>query len=115
MDIAELLKRQNALVAEMEKAVQAAGIPAGALSRPLEIQEARAERIKERIAALEKAKSDHTRQVDLEIGDLKAELESLNARIKADRERLAPVLKTPRATPAKASPPAQARSKRQPK
>jgi chromosome segregation ATPase len=115
MDIAKLLKRQDALVAEMEKAVAAAGVPAGALSRPVEIQEARAERIKERIAALEEAKSDHARQVDLEISDLKDELKGLDARIRADRDRLASALKTPKAPPAKASAPAKVRPKRQPK
>lgn len=103
-----------ALVADLEKSVAAASVPA-APSRPAETQEAHAERIKGRIAALETEVSNYARQIDLKIADLKAELDHLDARIKADRDHLTLAGTTPGANSAQPSAPANVTPKRQPK
>jgi hypothetical protein len=108
MNIEQLVKRQDALVAEMNKGLKARGFDAAIVSRPIEIQERRAASIKGRIEALEQSKRDQAKTIDSEISTLKAELETLSHALKTDRELLAPALKgrkadtaTPKAKPSK--------------
>jgi seryl-tRNA synthetase len=105
MNIEQLVKRQDALVAEMNKGLKARGFDAAIVSRPIEIQERRAASIKGRIEALEQSKREQAKAIDSEISNLKAELETLSHTLKRDRELLAPALKagkagiaTPKAT-----------------
>jgi len=93
MNIEQLVKRQEALIADMSKSLTARGFDAAILARPIEMQERRAASIEGRIAALEGAKRDQAEAIEAEIGALKAELKTLNQTMKKDRELLAPALK----------------------
>ncbi len=109
MNIEQLVKRQDALVADMTKSLKARGFDTAVIARPIEIQENRATSIKSRIEALESFKRQQAEAIDVEIADLKAELDLLGAALEKDRKSLAPAIKgnkpktkAPKATPAKA-------------
>lgn len=106
MNIEQLVKRQDALVADMTKSLKARGFDTAVIARPIEIQESRAASIKSRIAALENFKRQQGEAIDVEIADLKAELDVLGKTLEKDRKLLAPAIKggKPKTKAAKATP-----------
>jgi len=110
MNIEQLVKRQDALIADMTKSLKARGVDAAVIARPIEIQENRADSIKGRIEALENFKRQQEEAINVEIADLKAELDILGKALEKDRKTLAPVIKTTK-TKARASKATSAKSK----
>lgn len=106
MNIEQLVKRQDALVADMTKSLKARGFDAAAIAKPIEIQENRAASIKSRIEALTNFKRQQGEAIDVEIADLKAELDGLGKALEKDRKLLAPAIKggKPKTRAAKATP-----------
>lgn len=109
MNIEQLVKRQDALVADMTKSLKARGFDTAVIARPVEIQESRAASIKSRIEALANVKRQQAEAIDREIAELKAELDLVGKALEKDRELLAPATKAgksrpkaPKATSAKA-------------
>lgn len=108
MNIEKLVKRQDALVAEMTKSLKARGFDPAVIAKPIEIQENRAASIKGRIETLENFKRQQEEAINVEIAALKAELDVISKALDKDRKLLAPAIKggkpktkTPKATPAK--------------
>jgi hypothetical protein len=88
MDLDQLIKQRDQMVAEAEKMLQGKGA-AAALDRPIEIQEAQASRVEGRIASLEAVKADLAKSIDTELKDLKADLDQRRRKIDLDRKELA--------------------------
>jgi uncharacterized protein YceH (UPF0502 family) len=101
MNIEELIARQDALVAEVQKAFGARKPGAAAMTRPLALHEAQAGRVRSRIEALQQEKIARVAGIDAEIEALERELTDLDKRLEADRAMLAPVLKAAEAKPDK--------------
>jgi len=106
MNIEQLVKRQDALVADMTKSLKARGFDTAVIARPIEIQKSRVASIKSRIEALENFKRQQGEAIDKEIAELKAELELVGKALEKDREFLAPATKAgkPKAKATKATP-----------
>ena len=111
MNIEQLVKRQDALIADIGKSLKARGFDTAILAKPIEMQERRVASIEGRIAALEGAKREQAAAIDVEIGALKAELKTLNQTLKKDRELLAPAVKEKKAAVA-SKPRASSRGKK---
>lgn len=101
MDIAKLIERQQAMLAEAGELVRKGGTPAALLARPLALHAAHADRIAARIAALEVEKKDVTARIDDEIMALKGELKGVEERIVLNRRNFAPAMKASDAAPVK--------------
>ena len=104
MDIAKLIERQQAVLAEAAGVVRKGGTPAALLARPLALHAANADRIGARIAALEGEKKAVTARIDDEIKALKGELKGVEERIAIERQNFAPALKASDAVPVKPRP-----------
>lgn len=114
MDLEQLIKQRDELIAEAEKML--AGRPATpGFERPIELQEAQAARVEARIASLETSRAELARATDLELKELKADLEQRRRKIALDRkefEKASPGSdKPPPSTPARVATPAVAARK----
>jgi hypothetical protein len=58
------------------------------LNRPVELQQAQADRLKERIEGLERSKAALVESIDIELKELNAELEARTRGIQVERKRL---------------------------
>ncbi|MEO8454454.1 MAG: hypothetical protein ABI454_04785 [Sphingomicrobium sp.] len=80
MDLEQLIKQRDELVAAAGKILE--GEPAiRSLQRPLELQEAHAARVEARIASLETARAEFAKSIDLEVKELKGDLEQRRRKI----------------------------------
>lgn len=101
MDIANLVKRQEELVADFTKQVSGKVDPAAAVTRPLELTEARAASVEARIAAIEDGKKAYIARADAQITALKAELKQVSETVAQGRKALQPALDAMKKTPTK--------------
>jgi len=85
MDLEQLIKQRDELVAEAEKVLEGRQ-GAHALDRPIELQEAQAARIEGRIVSLEAARAELAKSIDSELQDLKLDLEQRRRKIDLDRK-----------------------------
>ncbi|MGI8570696.1 MAG: hypothetical protein ACR2KT_17430 [Methylocella sp.] len=90
MDIEKLIKLQDKLLAEATALITKRNVPPSMLTRPIASQEARMDRLKQRIETLNAMKEEQTRQIDSEIETLSTELSQLTEKIEADRKTLQP-------------------------
>ena len=122
MNIEDLVKRQEQLVADVEAIVAGRKTDTGGLQRPIELQEAQFRRVEARIDALEQARTAYVQRVDAELKALKAELGERRKRIDAERQSFdaagaaaATGGKKPKAAPKTATRAAPARSPKAPR
>ena len=85
MDLEQLIKQRDELVAEAEKVLEGRSA-AQALDRPIELQEAQATRVEERIVSLEAARAELAKSIDSELKELKVDLEQRRRKIDFDRK-----------------------------
>ena len=93
MDIAKLIERQQAVLAEAGALLRKGDTPAALLGRPLALHAAHTERIAARITALEVEKTNFSARIDDEIKALKSELKGVEERIALERKNFEPALK----------------------
>jgi hypothetical protein len=92
MNLDELIKRQESLVADMTRSLKARGLDAATLKRAVDVRTARAESIKARIAAVESSKKTFMLQANADIEALKAELAAIEANADRDQAMLKPLI-----------------------
>lgn len=101
MDIEKLLDRKDKLLAEATALIAKGNVSQGMLKWPLASQEARMDRIRQRIETLTELKAEHARQIDSEIEMLSTELSQLGGKIEADRQTLEPDIRPTAPEPVK--------------
>ncbi len=89
MDLEKLIQQRDRIVAEADKLLKARGADPSALLRPIELQEAQAARVEERIASLETRRSELAAAIDAEIKELRKDLDARRRKIERDGKELA--------------------------
>ncbi len=89
MDLEKLIQQRDRIVAEADKLLKARGADSSALLRPIELQEAQAARVEERIAGLETRRSELAAAIDAELKELRKDLDARRRKIERDSKELA--------------------------
>jgi len=88
VDLAKLIESQAKLATESGASPDDAGTAAAALRRPVELQQAQADRVRNRIASLETSRAALVDSIDAELKALKADLDARESQIKAVGKQL---------------------------
>ncbi|HYI49222.1 MAG TPA: hypothetical protein VEX35_12240 [Allosphingosinicella sp.] len=88
MDLQKLIESQAKLATEAQFKPDERTAGADAVNRPVELQQAQADRVRNRIASLEKSKAALIESIDAELNELKGEHEQRTRRIKTERKNL---------------------------
>lgn len=90
MDIGKLIERQQDMVKNVTKALEARGFDMNAMKGSADLLAARAKSIGGRIEALEQQKTEQTARINGEIKQLRTELASLEKRAAAAQAAIGP-------------------------
>jgi hypothetical protein len=95
MNLDQLLKTQVQFTKDAASLLASQTFDPDSLQRPLELQQQQAQRLEERIAALEDEKVAVAARIDAELSDLKSELEARRKQMGADQQSPLGVTKPP--------------------
>ncbi len=88
MDLQKLIESQAKLATEARFKPDERTAGADAINRPVELQQAQADRVKNRIDSLERSKAALIESIDAELNELRGEHEQRTRRIKTERKNL---------------------------
>lgn len=94
MDLQKLIESQAKLATESRFAPDERTAGTDAINRPIELQQAQADRVRNRIASLEKSRAALIESIDAELHGLRGEHEQRTCRIDTERKNLEAAAKT---------------------